>query len=53
MAYCASINCGYFFQGRNENYPSCHFDGPDGWAPCEVEDNEPDYPDDDYSGFTY
>ena len=39
MGYCEKINCGYYWQEEGEKFPSCHFDGPDGWAPCEVEEN--------------
>ncbi len=39
MGYCEKINCGYYWQEEGEQYPHCHFDGPDGWAPCEVEEN--------------
>ena len=40
MGFCARINCGYYWQATGEAYARCHFDGPDGWAPCEVEDEE-------------
>ena len=35
--------CGYFYQDEDEEYPSCHFDGPEGWAPCEQEDYGDEY----------
>lgn len=40
MGFCESFNCGYWWQEEGEDFPRCHFDGPEGWAPCEVEDNE-------------
>lgn len=27
-------NCGYWWQEAGEDYPSCHYEGPDEWAPC-------------------
>lgn len=27
--------CGYYWKEDEERYPCCHFEGPDGWAPCE------------------
>ena len=38
-----SDNCGYYWQEDDEKYPSCHFEGPIGWAPCEQEENEDYY----------
>ena len=32
--------CGYYWQDINEDFPACHFDGPEGWAPCEAEEQE-------------
>ena len=26
--------------GRGGKYPRCHFEGPEGWAPCEAEEIE-------------
>jgi hypothetical protein len=40
MSYCEQMNCGYYWQAEGERYARCHFNGPDGWAPCEVEENE-------------
>lgn len=31
--------CGYYWQEQDEDYPYCHYVGPNGWAPCEQEDN--------------
>ena len=45
MSYCDKINCGYWYKGEDDDFPCCHFEGPDGWAPCEQEDDidEPDW----------
>ena len=40
MGFCKRFNCGYWWREEGEKFPRCHFDGPDDWAPCEVEDNE-------------
>lgn len=32
--------CGYHWQEEGERYPRCHFDGPEGWAPCEAEEDD-------------
>lgn len=34
------VDCGYYWKEDYERVASCHFVGPEGWAPCEVEDNE-------------
>ena len=31
-------NCGYHYIADGEAYARCHFDGPDGWAPCVQEE---------------
>lgn len=35
--------CGYYWQDEDADYPYdypyCHYVGPNGWAPCEQEDN--------------
>lgn len=33
---CEAMNCGYWWQDADEDYPRCHFEG--GVAPCEEED---------------
>lgn len=33
-------NCGYYWQDEEDKYPHCHFEGPDGWAPCEQDEYE-------------
>jgi hypothetical protein len=30
--------CGYYWQEEDERFPCCHFEGPNGWAPCEQEE---------------
>ena len=37
--------CGYFWREGWEDYPSCHYEGPDEWAPCEQDGD--DYEEDD------
>ena len=32
--------CGYHYKTEQDEYPCCHFDGPEGWAPCEQEEEE-------------
>ena len=39
---CEAVNCGYWWQDADEDYPRCHFEGD--VAPCEEEDY---YEDDD------
>lgn len=41
------ITCGYYWadvneDGEPESLEYCHFDGPEGWAPCE-QDNHDEY----------
>ena len=38
-------NCGYYWADLDEDgaplsFEYCHFEGPDGWAPCEQDDYE-------------
>lgn len=40
---CEAMNCGYWWQDADEDYPRCHFEGA--VAPCEEEDDY--YEDDD------
>ncbi len=40
---CEEMNCGYWWQDADEDYPRCHFEGA--VAPCEEEDDY--YEDDD------
>jgi hypothetical protein len=32
--------CGYYYKTEKDKYPCCHFEGPEGWAPCEQEEDE-------------
>ena len=32
--------CGYYYKGEWDDFPCCHFDGPEGWAPCEYTEEE-------------
>lgn len=34
------FNCGYHWQEEWEDYPSCHYDGPHEWSPCEQADED-------------
>ena len=48
------ITCGYYWADVDENgvpesIEYCHFDGPDGWAPCEYENAYEEYPEEDHS----
>lgn len=38
-------DCGYHYKADGDKYPCCHFYGPEGWAPCEQEEDydTPDY----------
>lgn len=38
MGYCDSINCGYYWKGEDEDFPTCHYEGPDEWCPCNQEE---------------
>lgn len=31
-------NCGYHWQEDWENFPSCHYEEPHEWSPCEAAD---------------
>lgn len=47
-------HCGYCWadlddEGAPISLEYCHFDGPEGWAPCEYEDAYEEYPEEDYS----
>ena len=32
--------CGYCWKEEGEKYAHCHFEGPEGWAPCEQDEEE-------------
>ena len=38
MGPCEKRNCGYFWKEEWEDYPTYHFEGSEGWAPCEQDD---------------
>ena len=40
MARCKDSNCGYYWQEPDEDYPCCHYEGPDCSAPCEIDDED-------------
>ena len=31
-------DCPYHWREKDEEFPRCHFVGPEGWAPCEQEE---------------
>lgn len=33
-------DCAYHYKTENDQFPCCHFVGPNGWAPCEQEEPE-------------
>lgn len=35
-----SDNCGYWWADGDDRFPSCHYPYNDGYAPCEVDDDE-------------
>lgn len=36
-------NCPYHYKTEDDRFPCCHFEGPEGWAPCEYEEEEEEY----------
>ena len=30
-------DCPYHYKTEEDNFSCCHFEGPNGWAPCEQE----------------
>jgi hypothetical protein len=34
------VECGYWWADEGEEYPSCKYPYNDGYAPCEIEDQE-------------
>ena len=38
MSYCDRVNCGYYYKGEDDDYPSCHC--PDDLHPAPCEDDE-------------
>lgn len=45
MSLCET--CGYHWKEEGERYPRCHFEGPEGWAPCEAEEDDYIYEDEE------
>ena len=49
MSECAKMNCGYYWQEEDEDYPRCHYPDDGTPAPCEYDDDyEPEDIDDDF-----
>ena len=49
MCLCDRINCGYYYKGEDDDYPTCHC--PDDLSPAPCEDDEPmDYEDEGGEG---
>jgi hypothetical protein len=42
-------NCGYHYKGENERFACCHFEGPEGWAPCEQDEEQDEEEEDRYT----
>ena len=40
MSFCASSNCGYYYQAIGEAYPRCHCPDDGFPAPCEYDDDD-------------
>ena len=38
MCLCDRINCGYYYKGEDDDYPTCHC--PDDLSPAPCEDDE-------------
>ena len=32
--------CGFYYQAVGGDFPTCHYEGPDEWAPCVLADEE-------------
>ena len=32
------VDCFYHYKEETDTFPCCHFVGPEGWAPCEQEE---------------
>ena len=48
---CESMNCGYYWQGEDDDFPCCHCPDDGFPAPCEGEDDFDEY--DDYDDCDY
>ncbi len=38
MSLCDRINCGYYYKGEDDDYPTCHCPDDLHPAPCEEDD---------------
>lgn len=45
MSLCDRINCGYYYKGEGDDYPTCHC--PDDLHPAPCEDDEEEEEEDD------
>lgn len=43
------MNCGYFWQEEDEEYPRCHYPEDGTLAPCEYDDEDEEDCDDEYT----
>lgn len=43
---CETMNCGYYWQEEDEDYPRCHYPDDGTPAPCEYDDEPADIDDD-------
>lgn len=41
-------DCPYCWKDADDRYPHCHYSYNDGYAPCEIEEQEQETPDDYY-----
>lgn len=41
------VDCPYCWKGEYDDFPRCHYDYNDGYAPCELEDSYDDYDEED------
>ena len=41
-------NCPYHYKTEDDCFPCCHFEGPEGWAPCECEEEEENEEEEEY-----
>ena len=48
---CESMNCGYYWQDEDDDFPRCHCPDDGFPAPCEAEDDFDEY--DDYDDCDY
>ena len=41
-------NCPYHYKTEEDRFPCCHFEGPEGWEPCEWEDEYDEEEEEEY-----